>query len=378
MLLCKTKDSLRNMPTNGGYRQLSGEWCTFIRELFFFLKLKVWWVPSHFSAKMGCDYWEDQMMPDWAARHVFTVLLLLSWTYTASHFQKCRMNHQDFVFMSCIKVPVYTEKTICKLNRSRRESSSPDACLLEIILQLWSGWNPPSARLLGWERSRSCSGPLLSCLLAYLYSEISLKGWRLCSQDAERAWGWSGLGGSGQGDVIVQIKGGEGQAWSSMGKTKRVPRLSSSCSRESSSRSSASSEVLPLLLPFALQLDPESAPPPLPDAPLAVMAVSPNMKVRSLSLWIRSESWSLSCSWFWKHIQSGTKRWGMENTHRWRTHRVGICGVNRLTSTVQRLIRGTMELQKEERGKFSLSGLSCSSGITVKNKKTQEATVAAQ
>lgn len=147
---------------------------------------------------------------------------------------------------------------------------------------------------------------------------------------------------SGKGQVREvwqrQAKEGEGQAWSSMGKTKRVPRLSSSCSRESSSRSSASSEVLPLLLPFALQPDPASAPPPPPDAPLAVMAVSPNMKVRSPSLRRRSESWSLSCSWFWKHIHSGTKGGGMENmgvththTHRCRTHRVGLCGVKRWT-----------------------------------------------
>lgn len=106
----------------------------------------------------------DQMMPEWAARQV--LLLLLIWTHTASCLQKCRMNHQDFVFMSCIKVPVYT---ISKLDHSRRETLSSDACLLED--------NPPSARLLGWERSQSRSGPLLlSCLLAYLYSEISLKG----------------------------------------------------------------------------------------------------------------------------------------------------------------------------------------------------------
>ncbi|KAF3834822.1 hypothetical protein F7725_027380 [Dissostichus mawsoni] len=52
-----------------------------------------------------------------------------------------------------------------------------------------------------------------------------------------------------------------------MGKTSRVPRLSSSCSRESSSRSSASSEVLPLLLPFMLQPDAPAVSPPPPPAP---------------------------------------------------------------------------------------------------------------
>lgn len=106
--------------------------------------------------------------------------------------------------------------------------------------------------------------------------------------DVEKAEDGVGAGG---GD-------GWGQIWSSMGKTRRVPRLSSSCSRESSSRSSASSDVLPLLFPFALQPDPPAVSAPLPDAPLAVMAVSPKVKVKSASPRIRSESGSLSCSWF--------------------------------------------------------------------------------
>lgn len=88
------------------------------------------------------------------------------------------------------------------------------------------------------------------------------------------------------------------QMWSSMGKTNRVPRLNSSCSRQSVSRSKASSEVLPILLPFAP-----------PDAPLAVRAASPNVRVRSLSSQRKSESWSFSCSWFWK--------WGMEKMEVW-------------------------------------------------------------
>lgn len=69
--------------------------------------------------------------------------------------------------------------------------------------------------------------------------------------------------------------GRRGQAWSSMGKTRRVPRLKSSCSRVSSSRSRASSDVLSLRLPFTPQLPPDPSGPEEDEAPLAVMAVSP-------------------------------------------------------------------------------------------------------
>lgn len=65
------------------------------------------------------------------------------------------------------------------------------------------------------------------------------------------------------------------QAWSSMGKTRRVPRLNSSCSRVSSSRSRASSDVLSLRLPFRPQFPADPSGPEEDEAPLAVIAVSP-------------------------------------------------------------------------------------------------------
>lgn len=108
------------------------------------------------------------------------------------------------------------------------------------------------------------------------------------------------------------VAGGETQTLSSIGKTRRVPRLNSSCSRESNSRSRASSEVLQLLFPLELQPDP-SAP---SNTLLAVMAVSPKVKVRSPSFRMKSDSWSLSCSWFWKHIHNRNMRGGMANM-RW-------------------------------------------------------------
>lgn len=86
------------------------------------------------------------------------------------------------------------------------------------------------------------------------------------------------------------------QAWSSMGNTRRVPRWISSGSPVSSSRSRASSEVLLGLVPEEAEWDPE--------APLAVMAVSPYASVRSPSFSIRSESVPLSCSWFWGQRES--------------------------------------------------------------------------
>lgn len=124
---------------------------------------------------------------------------------------------------------------------------------------------------------------------------------------------------SSQGRFWPEREGGKKRAtqiWSSMGKTNRVPRLNSSWSRESSSRSRASSEVLPILLLFAFRPDPAAV---LPDAPLAARAASPNVKVRSLSLQRQSESWSFSCSWFWKW--QGQRRWGDPLFLLWHNHK---------------------------------------------------------
>lgn len=193
-----------------------------------------------------------------------------------------------FFFISCIKVPLqFIQKkhsvNLCHIVRENKSPDAPDdASPGERCPTLWRRWK---ALLCTCAVRDLRNWNLPCCLLPYLLSE------RLNAKDADRAWRRDGAG-------RRRLAWAGGQWWSSMGKTKRVPRLSISWSRESSSRSSASSEVLPHLLPLELQTDPASATPPLPDAPLAVMAVSPNVKVRSPSLWRRSESWSLSSSWF--------------------------------------------------------------------------------
>lgn len=153
----------------------------------------------------------------------------------------------------------------------------------------------PSAIVLDWGDLRTL---VLSSSLSHRHTVIS-EGLR---ETCPRRDG-SGQSERGGGKRATQI-------WSSMGKTNRVPRLNSSWSRESSSRSRASSEVLPILLLFAFRPDPAAV---LPDAPLAARAASPNVKVRSLSLQRQSESWSFSCSWFWKW--QGQRRWGDAHAH---------------------------------------------------------------
>lgn len=144
--------------------------------------------------------------------------------------------------------------------------------------------------------ARSHSKPSLIVL-----SNISTFSHLWIKPNALPAGGWGNLG-VRSGRLTAQVGWSEGQSWSTMGKTRHVPRLSNSCSWESSSRSSASSAVLRLFFP----LEPQPDPPATTTTPLAVMAVSPNMKVRSPSLQMRSVSWSLSCSWFCKHNHIGT------------------------------------------------------------------------
>lgn len=129
-----------------------------------------------------------------------------------------------------------------------------------------------------------------------------------------------------------------------MGKTSRVPRLRNSCSRESSSLSSASSEVLPLRLPLFV--------PDADEAPLTVMAVSPYVSVRSPSVRMRSESVSRSCSLFCRAQgqagdEAGTGA-GRSGAHTYGTHTI-----NRQHTRVQalnkRIMKDTVETHKSRR-----------------------------
>lgn len=254
----------------------------------------------------------------------------------------------------------------CHLSREtkQKESVKLNHCLnawefVSWLAAVYASWSTNSSSVMTMKCSVSCAAePLVQSSsepFPFVYSHISTlfnlqKDWTVFLQDVE-SWGRGKLG-LGQGGDGEGGEEGEGQTWSSMGKTRRVPRLSSSCSRESSSRSSASSEVLPLRFPFTVQPELPAASAPPPDAPLAVMAVSPNMKVRSPSLWMRSESGSFSCSWFWKHIHSGTwgegwQTWGWQACMQDTRCRCMRCEqMNRLTLTVQRLIRDTMGSQK--------------------------------
>lgn len=81
----------------------------------------------------------------------------------------------------------------------------------------------------------------------------------------------------------------------SRGNTSRVPLLVTSWSAAPKSRSSASSELLFVLLLSRLVVAVWG-----PEEPFAVIVVSPYVTVRSPSFRIKSESSSLSCSWFWK------------------------------------------------------------------------------
>lgn len=80
----------------------------------------------------------------------------------------------------------------------------------------------------------------------------------------------------------------------SRGNTSWVPLLVTSWSVAPKSRSSASSELLFVLLLSRLVVAVWG-----PEEPFAVIVVSPYVTVRSPSFRIKSESSSRSCSWFW-------------------------------------------------------------------------------
>ena len=87
---------------------------------------------------------------------------------------------------------------------------------------------------------------------------------------------------------------------SSRGNTRRVPRLETFWSPIPRSRSSTSSELLFILRPPSRLMEAVWE----PEEPFAVTVLSPKVKVRSPSVRMKSESSSLSGSWFWKVQQT--------------------------------------------------------------------------